>query len=228
MTLPLALATLLAWSALAAPAAHAQASCSSDGQAAPAALLERFINADCEACWQAADAPRPGRGTVALDWIVPGHQGEDAPLSAVASRDALLRLQALGRPAPEQATALRTPRSGARSRLRVAHGLAFNDYVAASIEQKPPRRGAQTAWLALVETIPAGSDGTLVERNLVRNLVVADWLPRTPQALRRLYESRSMALGANAQPDRLRVVGWVQDAQGRITSIAQSVCDPPR
>ena len=29
---------------------------------------------------------------MALDWIVPGTQQEDAPLSAAASRDALLRL----------------------------------------------------------------------------------------------------------------------------------------
>lgn len=225
MTAPLFLAALLT----VLPAlATAQAACSSDGQNAPAALLERFISADCEACWQAADAAQPARGTVALDWIVPGRQGEDAPLSAVASRDALLRLQSLQRAEPSQADTVRTQRSGARSRLRVAHGLPFNDYVAASIEQKPARRGAQTAWLALVETIPAGSDGTQVERNLVRNLVITQWLPRNPRDLRRLYESRSMAMGANAQPDRLRVVGWVQDAQGRITSIAQSVCDRSR
>ena len=27
-----------------------------------------------------------------------------------------------------------------------------------------------------------------------------------------------------AQPERLRTVGWVQDAQGRVVAAAQSVC----
>lgn len=219
MRSPFLAALLVAWPV----AVLAQASCSSDGQRAPAALLERFISADCEACWAQGEAP--ARGVLALDWIVPGSQGEDAPLAAVARRDALQRLQALGRTPPAQAEAVRTPRQGT-GRLRVAHGLPFNDYVAASIAQRPARTGTQTAWLALVETIPAGSDGTPVERNLVRNLLVTEWKGRAPAG--RWLESRPMAIGANAQPDRLRVVGWVQDARGRITSIAQSLCSPPR
>ena len=35
-----------------APGAWAQASCSSDGAPRPAVVFERFINADCEACWR--------------------------------------------------------------------------------------------------------------------------------------------------------------------------------
>ena len=38
------------------PAAHAQSSCASDGQPRPVALLERFINADCAACWAGSAA----------------------------------------------------------------------------------------------------------------------------------------------------------------------------
>ncbi|MES3002032.1 MAG: hypothetical protein V4787_15175, partial [Pseudomonadota bacterium] len=69
-------ATLLA--AVAAPlAARAQSSCSSDGQPRPAALLERFIGADCESCWSDAKARRAGRNEIAIDWIVPGVKGDD-------------------------------------------------------------------------------------------------------------------------------------------------------
>jgi hypothetical protein len=228
MKFRLALPLLVSMALLVLPAAHAQSSCSSDGQTRPVALMERFISADCEACWSDVAAARPARSALVLDWIVPGSRGDDAPLSAAASRDSLARLEALGISPPERAqTRLQRvmPRGGAA--LRVAHGLPFNDYIAASIAQKPPGRGTQTAWLALVETIPAGTEGTPVERNLVRNLLVTPWERaslRTRAERARFLESRSMSIPANAKAERLRVVGWVQDKQGRITSIAQSNC----
>jgi hypothetical protein len=86
--------------------AMAQSACSSDGQTAPTGLMERFISADCADCWASAQSPRPGQQTLALDWIVPGSQGEDAPLSAAARRDSLYRLQALNRAAPVQADSI--------------------------------------------------------------------------------------------------------------------------
>jgi hypothetical protein len=228
MKFRLALTLLASLAMNALPTAHAQSSCSSDGQARPVALLERFISADCEECWSDTATAKPARGVLALDWIVPGSKGDDAPLSAAASRDSLERLQALGTPAPARVQVRQQrviPRGGAA--LRVAHGLPFNDYIAASIAQKPPGRGAQTAWLVLVETIPAGTDGTPVARNLVRNVLVTPWdraLLRTRAERERFFESRSMSIPANAKAERLRVVGWVQDKQGRITSIAQSFC----
>src|SRR3954470_19103563 len=80
--------------------AYAQSLCSSDGQPQPLALLERFINADCEACWSDPATPKAGPRELALDWVLPGAKGDDAPLSSVARRDALLRLEALGRKGP--------------------------------------------------------------------------------------------------------------------------------
>lgn len=217
-------ATLLA--ALLAPlSAWAQSSCSSDGQPRPVALLERFINADCASCWSDPQARNTQRGEVALDWIVPGSRGDDAPLSAAATRDSLARLQALGRQAPPQADQAAQRAVGKRT-LRVAHGMPFNDYIGTSIEMKPAARGPWTAWLALVETIPVGTEGTAVERNLVRNLLQVPW-QATP-APARLLESRSMLLAQGVQADRLRVIGWVEDAKGRIHGIAQSVCDATR
>ena len=216
--------TLLA--ALLTPLATlAQSSCSSDGQPRPVALLERFINADCASCWSDPQAQPAQRGQVALDWIVPGSRGDDAPLSAAATRDSLNRLQVLGRPTPPQAEQAVSRAVGKRP-LRVAHGMPFNDYLGTSIEMKPAARGASTAWLALVETIPTGTEGTAVERNLVRNLLQVSWQTnRTPG---RLLESRSMLIAQGVQADRMRVIGWVEDAKGRIHGIAQSACIPAR
>ena len=212
---------------------HAQSFCSSDGQRAPVALLERFINADCEACWASADAPAPRPGAVAIDWIVPGSRGDDAPLSAAATRDALDRLQALGQTVPERTSATTHPRkSTGAQRLRVAHGLPLGGYMGASIELKPlPKAPGQvTAWLALVESVPAGTDGTPVARNLVRNLLKSTWnkdsLLLNEKQLRWL-ESRPMSVPEGANPERIRVIGWVEDTKGRMTHIAQSRCSPP-
>lgn len=214
---------------LAASRAHAQASCSSDGQPRPIALVERFINADCETCWSDPATPKAGPRTVALDWIVPGGKGDDAPLAAAVSRDAPARLVALRKERPLQAEAVQQKLVAAARTLRVAHGLPFNGYIGASLELKPAGRGPWTAWLALVETLPAGTEGSPVERNLVRNLLQPAWNGHTSlskEEQKRLFESRPMSIPEGARPERLRVVGWVQDARGRIRAIAQSRCAP--
>ncbi len=216
-------AALLAALLACATAAHAQpTSCSSDEQPAPVALLERFISADCESCWQADRSPQPRRGELAIDWIVPGMRGEDAPLAAAATRDALDRLRALGRQAPAELDSLRTARQGAAGRLRVALGPAFNGYAGASIQSLGGGEGPFTGWLALVETLPAGSHGSPVERNLVRNLLQVPW----PAAPGRRFEARPMSIPEGAQPERLRVIGWLQDSRGKIRAISESRCDP--
>jgi hypothetical protein len=222
--LPAIVALLLS---AAAAGALAQSSCDSDKQPRPAALVERFINADCESCWSDAKTPRAARGELALDWIVPGGRGDDAPLSAAASGDGLARLAALGRAVPARADTSRRATSGPGRKLRVAHGLAFNGYVGASIELKPGNGGPWRAWLLLVETVPAGTEGTPVERNLVRNVFQPAWdndspLSKTQQM--RLFESRPLSIPEGANPKRLRVVGWVEDSRGHIRAIAQSRC----
>lgn len=229
--------SVLAWLVLVAclaPLAHAQSSCSSDGQARPVGLVERFINADCRACWSDAATARTRRGEVALDWVLPGGQGDDAPLSAAASRDGLKRLQVLGL-APPSGSSSRTTAVAAQGRLRVAHGLPVSGYIGASVElQRLPPAGSSapwTAWLALVETIPAGTEGSPVPRNLVRNLLQPLW-DGGKQLLKnerpRWLESRAMDIPAGTDPARLSVVGWVQDADGRVFAAAQSRCIPPR
>ena len=219
-----AAAALLALAAAACPWARAQSSCSSDGQIQPARVLERFTNADCESCWT-DDAQRADPDELALDWIVPGSKGEDAPLSAAASTDAAARLASLQRAAPAAVEAVRRVVQAPKRGLRVSHGLPFNGYLGTSLELKSPRSERWTAWLLLVETIPAGSDGTPIERNLVRNALQLAW-PAGPQQPR-LFDSRPMSVPEGARPERLRVVGWVQDGRGRMRAIAQSRCTPP-
>ena len=229
-------AQLLAAAALAAPLSPAQAQsfCASDGQSRPVQLVERFINADCDTCWADPSTPVPAKNTVALDWIAPGSQGDDAPLSAVATRDALARLESLrqGVPARSQ-TVVHTVKGIKGAGLRVAHGLPVADYLGASIELKPVAPAARqplTAWLALVETLPAGLEGSPVERNLVRNVLFRIWDGRnqlSKDEQNRLFESRSMNIAPAANPDRLRVIGWVENEKGQVLLAAQSRCIVP-
>lgn len=183
--------------------------------------------------------------TVVLDWIVPSPQGEDAPLAAAASRDSLSRLNALGLSPPKQseqktsavvsaASAVigaATP-SGANAApgkpapaLRVVRGLAFNDYIGVSIQFRAPSPGNWTLWLALIETLPAGTEASPVPRQLVRNLLQVQTQTTAAKPLR---EARSMQIPAGAQAERLGVVGWVEDDQGRLRALAQSHCKTQR
>ncbi len=229
------LAGVLLWLGICMPSIAQEAtSCSSDGARPPSALFERFINADCADCWSSAQTPRPPRGAIALDWILPGMQGDEAPLAPAANRDAQHRLQALHHRPPATVGAFTSPAAPAgRLRLRVAHGPALSGYIGASIELRPPAgiKKPFTSWLALVETLPAGTEGSPVERNLVRNVFQPDWgdidVPaRTRQG--RSVESRSMNIPLGANPGRLRVIGWIEDADGQVRAIAESRCKPLR
>jgi hypothetical protein len=204
---------------------HAQpASCSSDGQPQPTALLERFINADCESCWSDKATAAVRRGELALDWIVPGARGEDAPLATAATRDALARLESAGQSRPLQSESRRGDRTTRAGTLRVAHGLPFNGYIGTSTTLRPTGQGPWTTWVALVENLPAGTEGSPVERNLVRNLLQLSWQAASARPAK-FSEIRAMRIPEGAHPDRLRVVGWVEDGRGRIGAIAQTRCE---
>lgn len=215
--------------AFAAAASMAQPSvCSSDGVARPVAVVERFINADCDDCWRDPKTPTPAANELVLDWIVPGSKGEDAPLSMGASRDGLARLAALGRKPPAQADSARTGVARAGPKLRIAHGESFNDYVGTSIELSPGHGGPWDAWLLLVEVLPAGAEGSPVARNLVRNAFQPAWGLRrqlSKEEQRRLHESRPMRIADGARRERLRLVAVVHDARGRIVAATQSRCE---
>ena len=221
----------LALSALTVTPARAESSCSSDGQKAPLELVERFMSADCATCWTRSDGPAIGPDTLTIDWIVPGQRGDEAPLAAAARRDGAERLQARRLAAPPEALTLasRVASSAHPPALRVAQGLPFNGYMAASIEMKPrttPPPAPWTAWLALVEVLPIGTERSPVARHLVRNSLRVEWDGRTPAAdlAQRFFESRPMAIPEGTQPLRLRAVGWVEDAGGTVRAMAQARC----
>lgn len=235
------------------PSAQAQGVCSSDAQPQPVRLLERFLSADCEPCWSRA-SPQASAKTQAggqshqvlmLDWILPSRQGDEAALSGAASRDALLRLQTLGRPAPAREMQLSSSvPKGSAYRLRVAHGVALGGYIGASIEVRGmpspkaaspaptpggSQRGETTAVLLLVETIAAGTEGTPITRHLVRNMLQIPWPGVNAtghQEPPSLLERRPLSVPSGAQAQRLRVVGLLQDQQGRLLAAAQSACLP--
>lgn len=234
---------------------QAQSSCSSDAQRPPVSVLERFINADCETCWGQlpADTALPPHSLV-LDWIAPSAQGESAPLSVAANADALSRLAALGRSLPSASDRVQHPlgipaRALQGARLRVAHGLPFGGYMGASmalllpVSSRSPlaqhELGPIKATLLLVETIPAGVDGTLVERNLVRNSAEVLWEGRADHPIlaqpRRdgrsaagahFYTSQVMSIPEGTRPERLRVVGWLENPQHTLLMAAQTRCKP--
>ena len=175
------LLTLLACLAMPLAMAQPRASCSSDAQPKPTVLVERFLNADCASCWAEPPAvAAAGRDALVLDWIVPGTQGEDAPLSAAATPDALERLRSLGREVPQRSDTFVSslPTLPTTVLLRVAHGPAVADYVGAHLRFIPPHgktpRRLQVTLLML-EEIPPGAEGSPVTRHLVRNVFHGVW-----------------------------------------------------
>jgi hypothetical protein len=216
LPLPLALALPLA----------AHALCTSDGVPQPAAVLERFVSADCADCWRDRATPEPAAGTIAVDWVLPGAQGDDAPLSAVALEDGRERLRVLGKPLPARSDAVFGRRQGKPVPLRLAQGDAFNDYIGTSMELRAPGREPWEAWLLLVEDLPAGTEGSPVERHLVRNVFRPEWPAPAGRAGGALEENRSMQIHPGARPERLRLVAVLADARGHIRAISRTACTP--
>lgn len=208
--------------------------CSSDNQVAPAALAERFISADCAFCWrQPVPVPKSASG-LTLDWIVPGALGDEAPLSAAANRDALVRLESLDLAAPQtQRLVHQVVDLPPEISLRVAHGLVLGGYVGASISLSFVKT-TQTklplhAWLVLVEHLPAGTEGSPTPRILARNMLQPIWNIDSSLQNNVVYqetEMRPMNIPAGTNTANIGVVGWVSDHTGKILVAAQSACSP--
>ena len=178
--------------------AHGQSVCSSDGQAQPQALMERFVNAECDTCWSDPATPPAPKEALALDWIVPSPLGDAAALSAAASRDALL---------------------GGYLGASIELTLAASDLVNWPLQ----------TWLVLVEALPTGVADSPVPRNLVRNVLQPLWNKGNTLLISEqlnFKEMRALNIPEGANPQRLRVVGWVQDAGGKILTTAESSCPP--
>jgi hypothetical protein len=210
---------------LAALACSTAASSACPGPGAP--LAETFIAADCPGCWAGTEAPaQPGWR---LDWITP--TGADAPLAAAALDDARDRLQRTGAAAPTSTAPQQLRRAGVPARpglsLRVGAGPAWRGYFGVQLSLLPPMRPAwpagTTAWMALVEQLPAGSEGNAQARALVRS--VAGPLPLDgANPGQRLTHLRALRWPETAQPERLQARAWLEAPDGRIIAMAADGC----
>lgn len=196
----------------------------------PQVFVERFIPADCPACWRAA--PPPLRGTenvptLAIDWIVPGTRGGDAPLASAALPEGAARAARAGGIKGDEVLSASHPMS-AQSALtvRVADGAVWNNYIGISLsvgyEAPRPLPDGIMAYVALVERVPACEEGSLVERRLVRTLVgpltLAGLGPRRPLEHRMATRVPDMR-----EPQRLSAVAWVETPNGRVLAASASV-----
>lgn len=200
--------------------------------AAHAALAERFIAADCTACWTAEGdagpaAPAANR-TWTLDWLLP--RGNEAAMSAAALPEGGERLQRSGLAASTTQTRQDRPALPRTPglRLQVASGPAWQGYFGLQLRltvDRPSRLPTgTTAWLALVEQIPAGAEGSTLPRQLVRS--VAGPLPLAGlRAGRPFSHLQALRWPEGARPERLQARGWLEARDGRVIAMAADRCD---
>lgn len=186
-------------------------------------VVERFISADCETCWGAGSAQTLPASTWVLDWIAPGTRGAEAPLAVASLPEAAERLQALGNPpltdGALQGTRAVTPANALR--MSVAGGPAWNRYLGLQLSARGKPPAGAVAYLALVEDVPAGSDGTMVARRLLR--AVAGPLPLDPSG-RATTQLRALRIPEGAKPERLQGVAWWVDGRQQIGGIVREGC----
>jgi hypothetical protein len=202
--------------ALLALSAAARAACPGP---ATVDLLERFIPADCEVCWSTGIAPA-GKPFV-LDWIVPGARGDEAPLSAAALAEAGTRAGAMAADSTLQRRHALAPLQGLS--LRVRAGPAWYGYIGLQFgvqREGSPLPDAAVGYLALVETLRAGEEGTPVERRLVRAL--AGPLALDDGARASGGHLLALRLPAGAKAERLGAVGWIEAPSGSVIALARA------
>jgi hypothetical protein len=205
---------------------------------AQAATLERLFSADCADCWSAPASPvapgapgtaKPGPATWRFDWITPGTDG--APLVAGALPEAADRVARLGLALPGTSQTLQQSRAAlpplAGLRIKTSSGPAWQGYFGVQLTMQTSPRTAlpagSTAWLALVEQVSAGSDGTPIARSLLRS--VAGPLPlATLQPGKPLTHLRALRWPASAEPTRLQARAWIEGPDGRLLAVAADAC----
>ena len=193
-------------------------------------MREIFIAADCSHCWGEAAAEAKAPAGWRFDWIVPA--AEDAAMAVAALPEAAERAQrasgAAGRPAPGAQTTQHRPPLAARPtpRLSVVSGLPWQGYIGVelSLRQEGTRRwpAGSSAWVALVELVDAGTEGTPVSRALVRT--VAGPLPLPQAGKRPLKHLKALRWPATALPERLQARAWIEGPNGALLAVAADRC----
>lgn len=192
---------------------------------ADAPVTERFTSADCADCWSAA-APGAVAADWLFDWITPTPRGAEAALASAAPVEAAERAQRLGAAVPVASQVLvlrdRLPRPS-KLKLQVQSGPAWNGYFGLQLDVRGSLPAGSTGWLALVEMLPAGTEGSTIERQLLRS--VAGPLPldgaRQPRGMQHL---RALRWPETAQPTRLQARGWIEGPDGRLLAVASDRC----
>jgi len=195
--------------------------------AAGAELVERFTSADCPDCWAARPpGPRDDAPRWLFDWIVPTPAGEDAALSSAAIVEGQDRTERTGASAPvgSQVLVQRSPLPRATGlRLSVQSGPAWNGYFGLQFTLTGRAPPGATGWLALVELLPAGSEGSTVERQLLR--AVAGPLPLGTAPRQAVQQHlRALRWPATADPTRLEARAWIEAPEGRLLAVADARC----
>ena len=111
--------------------------------------------------------------------------------------------------------------------LRASSGPAWQGYFGVQLALRRPAGTAlpagSTGWLALVEQVPAGSDGTPLDRALVRSLAGPLPLDALPAA-QPLTHLRALRWPAAAEPTRLQARAWIEGPDGTILAVAADHC----
>ncbi len=193
---------------------------------APTALIEHFIGADCERCWQTAGATAPWR----LDWILPSPSGDAAPLATAALTDGAERAARAGvvLPAADGAAERSTPLPAQRQplRLKVLSGPAWNGYLAVQYDLGRGAPAGSSVWVAIVESIPAGTEGSPDARELVR-AVAGPFVAKPTASADGATPMVALRTPTTPQPQRLSARAWVEAADGRLLAIASEACAAP-
>ena len=147
-------------------------------------------------------------------------------MSAAAPVESRERALRAGGPAPvaQQMLVLRSaiaPTPGLQ--LAVESGPAWSGYIGLQLSVGGRVPTGASGWMALVEQIPAGSEGSAVRRELVR--AVAGPLPlsarRTGGAIKHLAALR---WPESAKPERLVARAWVESTDGAWLAMASERC----
>ena len=195
---------------------------------AQAALFERFISAECSACWTDAATPVAGSDAWLLDWIVPSARGDQAPLSPAAPDEAAARARRVLNTGVNDNDARTTvhrtsARTTSAAKLTVASGPAFNGYFGVQIDGRGRAPVDSGVWVALVESVPAGTDGTLVPRQLVRT-VAGPFRPHELGSGKAWRVLQAMRWPETAKPERLLARAWIERADGHLVAMAGERC----
>lgn len=197
------------------------------GPGAP--VLERFTSADCTECW-AAPEQVSGAGGWLFDWLTPTPNGADAPLAVGAPVEAGERARRAGAMSPvgQQVLVLRSrlpERPGLR--LEARSGPAWHGYFGLDLRATGRAPAGATGWVALVEAVPAGTNGSAVARELLR--AVAGPLPlHGLQPGRPLSHLRAVRVPEGATVGRLSARGWIEAADGQLLAVAGEACRAAR